>query len=160
MLICISKITTFLGIDNVVVPLISGFPIASNELHLKLCTMAVVTRWSSLASNVIYMWRHIATDLMFLVDMTYLKLLSLSIAFRKYLIWMVIISMIWNHTSPKHQWHLKLWVLIPRATLILICCFTCKFRIWAKTKFWSFAPEPYSGTLWVELVTFLGPNMW
>ena len=38
----------------------------SNELHLKLCTMALVTRRSSLASVILSIWHHIAAYLMFL----------------------------------------------------------------------------------------------
>jgi hypothetical protein len=29
----------------------------------------------------------------------------------------------------------------------------------AKTEYWGFAPEPYSGTLWVDLLTLLGPTI-
>ena len=91
-LICILKIKAFFGIGNVVVPLIYGFSIISNELQ-KLITMALVIRWSSLALTVLSIWEQVATDLMFLNAMTYLKLIYLSIAFRNYLMWMVIILM-------------------------------------------------------------------
>jgi hypothetical protein len=65
-----------------------------------LCIMALVIRWSSLALNVLSIWQHVATDLMLLNAMTYLKLLSLSISFRNYIMWMVIIIwMSWNLTS-------------------------------------------------------------
>jgi len=57
----------------------------SNKQHQKLCTIALVIRRSNLASVVLYIWQQIATDLMFLNAMTYLKLLSLNIAFRNYL---------------------------------------------------------------------------
>ncbi len=35
-----------------------------------------------------------------------------------------------------------------------------KFKMLSKTEFWGFAPEPYSGTLWVDLFILLGPTMW
>ena len=100
MLICISKIKAIFFTDNVVVPFICVFSITNNELHQKLCIMALVIRWSSLALNVLSIWQHVATDLMLLNAMTYLKLLSLSISFRNYIMWMVIIIwMSWNLTS-------------------------------------------------------------
>jgi hypothetical protein len=77
------KLKVFFGIDNVVIPLFSGYSVISNQLHQNVCIMALVIRRSSLASNVLSIWQH-ATELMFLNAMTYLKLLSLSIAFRNY----------------------------------------------------------------------------
>ena len=65
-----------------------------------------------------------------------------------------------NPHLPKHQWHFKLWVLILKATSILIYCFTWKLECWAKTEYWDFAPKPYSGNLWVDILTLLGPTMW
>jgi hypothetical protein len=100
MLFFISENHVFL---YVVIPLISGFSITNNDLYQKLCTMALVTHWSSLASNALFIWQHVAADLMFLNAMTFLKLLSLSIAFGNYLMWMVMIWMIWNlipHQTP------------------------------------------------------------
>ena len=85
MLIYIPEIKTFFGIDNIGNPLISGFSITINELHQKLCIMALVIRKSSLASVVLSILQQITTYLMFLNAMTYLKLMSLSIAFRNYL---------------------------------------------------------------------------
>ena len=85
-MICIFEIKDFFGVDNVVVPLIFGFiSNTSNELHQKLCIIALVIRLSILASTVISIWQQVAIDLMFLNAMTYLKLFSISIAFRNYL---------------------------------------------------------------------------
>ena len=72
----------------------------SNELHQKLCMMALVLRWSSLALNILSIWQQIAIDSMFLYAMIYLRLLPLSIAFRNCLMRMVIIWMSWTLTSP------------------------------------------------------------
>ena len=73
----------------------------SNELHQNLCIMALVMRWSSLASKILSIRHQVAIDSMFLYyAMTYLRLLSLSIAFGKWLMWMVIIWMSWTLTSP------------------------------------------------------------
>ncbi len=59
MWIYISDIKTFFGIDNVVVPLICVFFVPIDELHQQLCIMALVTRRSSLASNVLSFRQHV-----------------------------------------------------------------------------------------------------
>ncbi len=51
-----SEIYAFLGIDNVVVLLIYGFSLASNEHHQNLCTMALVMRSSSPSLDVLSIW--------------------------------------------------------------------------------------------------------
>jgi hypothetical protein len=73
MSICISEIKAFFGIENVVVQLIYGFSITSNDHHKKLFTMALALRQSSLASFDLSTWHHIATDLMFLKRYDLLK---------------------------------------------------------------------------------------
>jgi hypothetical protein len=60
----------------------------------------------------------------------------------------------------KHPWHLKMWVLIPKATLILVCCFTWNLECWSKTEYWGFALEPTcSRTMWVDLLKLRGPTV-
>ena len=99
MLICISEIKAFF-VSTMLSFRGSMFFITNNELHQKLCTMALVIRWSSLTSSVLSIWHQVATDFMFLNAITYLKVLSVSNSFRNYLMWMGIIWMSWNLTLP------------------------------------------------------------
>ena len=155
MLIYISEIKAFFGIDNVAIPLFSGFSITSNELHQKLCIKSLVIRWSSLASTILFIWQQVAIDLMFQNAMTYIKLLSLSIAFRNYLMWMVIIWMCWTLTSPTPV-ILKAVGVASKSYFNSDMLLHMKIRMLNKS--WILTWN--SGTLWVYLFTLLGLTMW
>jgi len=131
---CIFEIKAFFGIDNVVVPLIYVFSMTSNELHQKLCIMALVIRWSSLASTILSIWQQVVIDLMFLNGMTYLKLLSLSIAFRNYPMWKAIIYwMSWKLTSPNTSDQKNVGV-DPKSYFNFDMLLYMKFRMSSKTR--------------------------
>ena len=104
MLIYNSEIKAFFGIDNVVIPLFSGFSITSNEFHQKLCIMALVIRWSSLASIILFIWQQVAINLIFQSAM--IDLLEANVS--KYCVQKLSIVDELDPHLAKHQWHLKL----------------------------------------------------